>query len=97
MHIISRKKLREFWESEKRAETPLDNWYRVAKKASWKDLTEVCADYPYADLFGKCIVFNVGGNKYRLITKIEFLKQAIYVKFVLTHKEYDINAWKKDC
>ncbi len=97
MHIISRKRLREFWEKHSDSETPLDNWYRIAKSATWQNFAELQETLPSADLVGKCIVFNIGGNKYRLIVKIEFRKQQIYIKFVLTHKEYDKNIWKRDC
>ncbi|HLM00992.1 MAG TPA: type II toxin-antitoxin system HigB family toxin [Pyrinomonadaceae bacterium] len=97
MRVISKRRLREFWETEKQAELPLDTWYRTALKASWQNLSEVKADYPSVDLVGKCLVFNIGGNKFRLIVKIEFLLQVIYIKFVLTHKEYDKDVWKKDC
>ena len=97
MHIISRKKLREFWQTEKEAEIPLDTWYRMAKRSSWRNLQEVRDVYSHADSVGDCVVFNIGGNKYRLVVKFEFLKQTIYIKFVLTHKEYDKKVWKKDC
>ncbi len=97
MRVISRRKLREFWEVTNEAETPLDNWYRTAKKAEWQNIVEVREKYPHADIFGNCVIFNVGGNKHRIIAKIEFIKQTIYVKFVLTHKEYDKNTWKRDC
>jgi len=97
MHLVSRKRLREFWKIEKEAESPLDNWYRTAKRARWKNIAEVREIYPHADLVGECVVFNVGGNKYRLIVKFEFLKQTVYIKFVLTHKEYDKEDWKRDC
>jgi len=97
MHIVSRRRLREFWEKEKEAEMPLDAWYRTAKKADWKTIADVREVYPHADLVGACVIFNIGGNKYRLITKFEFLKKTVYIKFVLTHKEYDKAAWKKQC
>ena len=97
MHIISRKKLREFWDVEKEAESPLDNWFRTAKQAGWKNLSEIRAVYSHADLFGNCVIFNIGGNKYRLITYINFRVRRVYVLHVLTHKEYDKDAWKKSC
>lgn len=97
MHIVSRRRLREFWQIEREAETSLDNWYRTAKRARWKNIAEVREIYPHADLVGECVVFNVGGNKYRLIVKLEFLKQTVYIKFVLTHKEYDKEDWKRNC
>ncbi len=94
MRIISRKPLREFLEKEKQARIPLDNWYRIALKATWRNLAEVKTDYSSAELVGKYIIFNIGGNKYRLAVKIEFLKQSIYIKHVLTHKQYDKISFK---
>lgn len=97
MHVISRKALREFCEENKDATAPLDIWFGIANKAEWHNLAEVKKDFPHADLVSRCVVFNVGGNKFRLITKIEFKFQQIYIKSILTHEEYDLDAWKKDC
>ncbi len=97
MHIISKRILRDFWQDNKDAETSLLNWFNVAQKSNWQNLAEIREDFPHADLVGRCTVFNIGGNKYRLIVKIEFLKQKIYTKFVLTHKEYDKDKWKAEC
>jgi len=97
MHIVSRRRLKEFWEKEKEAEKPLDAWYRTAKKANWKSIADVREIYPHADLVGGCVIFNIGGNKYRLITKFGFLKKTVYIKFVLTHKQYDKAAWINEC
>ena len=60
MHVVSRKTLREFWQIEREAETPLDNWHRTAKRARWKNIAEVREIYLHADLVGECVVFNVG-------------------------------------
>lgn len=97
MHVISKKKLREFWELHPDAYKPLDNWYRVAAKAAWRSIAEVRVAFPHADAVYHCTVFNIGGNKYRLIVEIKYDKQVIYVKHVLTHKDYDQGAWKKGC
>lgn len=97
MHVISRKRLREFWKQHPDAQNPLESWYQSAKKATWQNLIEVQADFPHADLVGKCIIFNIGGNKYRLISKIYFDDQVCLVRFVLTHSEYDKDKWKVDC
>jgi mRNA interferase HigB len=97
MNVVSKRTLREFWVNNKQSEIPLDTWYRIAKKATWQNLVEVQNDFPHADLVGQCVVFNIGGNKFRLVTKIEFQKQVIFVKFILSHSEYDKNLWKKDC
>lgn len=97
MRIISKKKLREFWEKHPDAHAPLEEWYRVVRKAVWRNSAEVRAIYPHADPVGACTVFNIKGNDYRLITKIEFQWKAIYIKHVLTHSEYDRGRWKDDC
>ena len=97
MHIITRRKLREFWEHDSQSQTALDEWYRRLKKINVASLAELRQTFPQADLVGKCTVFNVGGNKYRLITKIDFQRQTVYIKFVLTHAEYDKNKWKAAC
>lgn len=97
MHVISKKRLREFWAKYPDAELPLDNWHRVAKKAMWQSIAEVKTVFPHADAAYECTVFNIGGNKYRLIVEIKYDRQVIYVKHVLTHKDYDNGTWKKDC
>lgn len=93
MHIISKRMLREFWQTHSESEIPLDNWYRLAVKAAWRNLVEVQSDFRSADLVGNVVIFNIGGNKYRLAVKIEFDKQLIFIKDVLTHSEYS-NKYK---
>ena len=97
MRVIAKPALQKFWDLNRDAETPLLNWYKQSKIADWKNLAEIQVDFPSADLVGECIVFNIGGNKYRLITKINFRRKIVYIRFVLTHKEYDQEKWKKDC
>jgi mRNA interferase HigB len=89
--------LTEFAASHPDAAIPLDNWYRRARRASWRNLDETRIDYPHADPVGTCTVFNIAGNKYRLIVKINYRRQAVYTRFVLTHAEYDKEKWKHDC
>ena len=97
MHIISKRTLREFWEKHSEAQTALDEWYRRLKNSDAVTLVELKQIFPSADLVGRCTVFNVGGNKYRLIAKIDFRRQIVHVRFVLTHSEYDRNKWKANC
>lgn len=97
MRIISKPILRKFWLQNPSANVPLLDWYKQSKKAEWKNLAEIRETFPHADLVGECVVFNIGGNKYRLITKINYRAKIIYVRFVLTHKEYDQEKWKNDC
>lgn len=96
MHIISRKRLLEASQVYPNLETPLDNWYRVAKSSSWGDINEVRQVYPSADAVGNFTVFNIKGNEYRLIVDIVYATQRIYIKYVLTHAEYDKDKWKND-
>jgi len=88
--IISRRPLREFWEKYPDAETPLKTWYQTANKAEWRKPNDVKADYPSASIIaGNRMVFNIRGGNYRLITKLNYEKQWIFIRFVGTHKEYD--------
>lgn len=96
MHIISRKNLLRFSQVHADAFTSLDDWYRNAKGASWRYLDEVRQVYPNADTVGNFTVFNIKGNTYRLIVSIDYEGQIIYVKYVLTHAEYDKENWKND-
>lgn len=97
MNVISLQKLKSFWEKHKDAELPLRAWYGTCRKSRWKNLDDVHKVYPHADLVCDCTIFNVGGNKYRLIVKIRYKSQRIYVIHVMTHKEYDKKKWKNDC
>ncbi len=96
MHVISRKRLREFWAVHADAEPSLKAWFRVAKSADWTSFADVRATYRTADQVGKFTVFNVGGNKYRLIAAIHFDRGKLYVRHVLTHAEYEVGKWKDD-
>jgi len=96
MRIFSRKTLREFWERSGCAdsEQPLKAWYDEASKANWKTPNEIKALYKNASILKDSrVVFNIHGNKYRLIVKINYHFSAIYIRFIGTHKQYDkINA-----
>jgi mRNA interferase HigB len=104
MHVISRKKLVEKSAIYHDAEEPLDVWYRITKRARWKNINEVRGAYPKADQVGTCVVFDIGGNKYRLITHIDYATEPkgkkkafggrVLTFDVLTHKEYDTDKWK---
>lgn len=97
MRIISKRRLREFWEKHPEAEGPLLHWYRVTKKADWKNLPDVRADFRHADPVGTCTVFNIKGNDYRLIAGVRYEMQRVFVLKVMTHKQYDAEDWKNEC
>lgn len=91
--------MREFWNKHKDAEGPLKAWWKIAIDADWSTLQDVRTTYPQADgVELDCAlivtVFNIGGNKYRLVVKIIYEYRRIYIKRVLTHPEYDRGNWK---
>ena len=96
MHVISERALREFWAVHPDAAGPLRAWLRAAEHADWGTFAEVRETYASADQVGRFTVFNIGGNKYRLITVIHFNRGKVYVRHVLTHSDYDRGKWKDD-
>jgi mRNA interferase HigB len=95
VHIISRRALRDFANEHKDAETPLDDWYRMVKRASWNSIIDVRKTYPHADAVADFTVFNIGGNKYRLATYIKYRSRRVYIRYVMTHEEYSREDWRK--
>ena len=95
MHVISRKKLLEAAEKHAERAAPLDAWYRIAKKAVWRNLMEVRRQLPAADAVEEFTVFNIKGNAYRLITEINYRTGRVFLRHVLTYAEYNKGAWKK--
>jgi mRNA interferase HigB len=77
------------------AVAPLDAWYRTALRAKWRNLMEVREVFPHADPVGERTVFNIAGNKYRLIARVNYETQRIFVLEILTHSQYDKGDWKK--
>lgn len=96
MRIVSHKKLKDFFETPGREDSrvALERWYHVTLEAQWKGLSDIRQDFPGTDYVGnQHYVFNIRGNKYRLIVVIKFVMGYAYVRFVGTHEEYDsINA-----
>jgi mRNA interferase HigB len=95
MHVISRKKLKEAALRHPDAEAAMDAWFRIAKHALWQGLTDVRKTFATADAVERWTVFNIKGNKYRLITEINYRFRRVYVRHVLTHAEYDREKWKR--
>jgi mRNA interferase HigB len=95
MHVISRKRLNDFVEGHNEAKTSLAHWYQLVKRRSYTNFVELRTDFPSADQVGKLTVFNIGGNKVRLIAAIHYNRRKIYVRAVLTHAEYDEKLWKE--
>ena len=101
MNVISRPAIRVAQQLYPDAVDWLDNWWQVAKLAQWRSLLEVRATYPAADQVGRCLVFNVRGNKYRFIVGVTYATEerggTLFVKAFLTHSEYTKGHWKGDC
>ena len=95
MHVITRRRLLEAAEEHSDLTGPLDAWYRVAKKAEWKNMMDVRQVFPTADAIEEFTVFNIKGNAYRLITEINYQTGRIFLRHVLTHAEYSKGGWRR--
>ena len=90
MRIIARRALREFWERHADAEQPLRAWYHDVRRADWKMPDDVKRVYASASIVGENrLVFNIGGNKYRLVVAVNYQYRICYVRFIGTHQAYD--------
>lgn len=90
MRIIAKRRLREFWELHPDAEEPLLAWYREVGKEDWDTPAKVKEKYRTASVIGdNRVVFNIKGNDYRLVVKINYPYRVVYIRFVGTHAEYD--------
>jgi mRNA interferase HigB len=101
MRVITRKPLAAFWAVHPEAEAPLLHWFRQTQKAVWHRFPDVRDTFRHADLVAvgsgeRVVVFNVGSNNCRVVAKISFEKQKVYVLRVLTHREYDRQRWKDE-
>jgi len=94
MHVITRRTLLGFATKHPDAARPLDDWYRLAKRLRWKSIVDARKTFPHADGVGRFTVFNIGGNKYRLVTEVKYGSGRIYIIAVLTHAEYGKREWK---
>ena len=95
VHVISYKAIREFKAARPEAGLALDNWYHVSACCKWKNFAEVRQVFGSADWVSPCVVFNVAGNRYRLIAEINFRTQTLFIRHILTHQEYAEGKWKK--
>lgn len=99
VNVIAPRTLRHFWEIHSRAETPFRDWQKATQKGDFANFNELQAVWPHADLVRAAgnipvIIFNVGGNKYRLVVNINWTHKGVYIKRILTHAEYDV--WNKE-
>ena len=89
MRVISRRALREFWEIHPQAKDPLSAWFRVMERSTFTDFNAVKGTFGAADYVAPYTIFDVGGNKYRIIAAIHYNRERIYIRYVFTHAEYD--------
>jgi mRNA interferase HigB len=92
MHVISRKPIDDFIRKHADSRPSLETWWDTAEHVHWRHLEEVKANWPSAENVKGFTVFNVSGNKYRLITRIDYQHQRVYIRDVFTHAEY--NRWR---
>ena len=101
MRVISRRRLREFWQARKNdatvAERDLSAWYKPARSAAWPNFGALRQTFGSADQVGNCVVFDVGNNRFRLIGRVNYARGIIYVLRVMDHAEYDRRLWVEAC
>lgn len=95
MHIITRKRLNDFVGEHPETRSALEHWYSNMKRRNFASLAEVRRIFPSADKVGKLTVFNIGGNRVRLIAAIHYNRRKVYIRAVLTHEEYDRGTWRE--
>lgn len=90
MRVIAKARLRSFWERRPDARGALESWWAEATRADWRCPADIKQKYRSASIIpGNRVVFNICGNKYRLIVKIEYEKSIVYIRFIGTHESYD--------
>jgi len=99
--VISKARLKQFWEipGHEDSEGPLRAWYThvSSRTVAWRSWGDVKAEFGTASLVGNCVVFNIGGNKYRLVTRVLYPSQKAFILRVMPHEEYDEDTWKEEC
>lgn len=95
MHIITRRRLNEYAERHPAATAGLAHWYRALKGSTPANFAELRRIFPHADQVGGLTVFNIGGNKARLIAALHYNRRTVYIRAVLTHAGYDAGKWKE--
>ncbi len=102
MRIITERKLRKFWQDETgaeagRREKVMREWINIVRRADWANFSRLKQTFNSADAYKDCVIFDIGGNKYRIIGKVGYQKHLVFIRFVLTHSEYDEKKWQPDC
>ena len=93
--MITKKAIIRFGEKHPDAWAPLMNWYRITRRANWGNLADVRVDFAHADVVGRRTVFNIHGNDYRLIARVNYRTRRVFVLYILTHTDYTKGVWKQ--
>lgn len=96
MHIIARKMLLDFSAKYPDAKKPLESWWNICRKNDFSSFGELKKTFGTADLVGKCVIFDIGGTKYRLVVRVNFTAQRMWIKYILPHVRYDKLKLKED-
>ena len=100
MRIISERAVKNYYQQNPESETALRYWIRAIRIADWHSFIDLKNTFNHADIYKKCIIFDVGGNKWRVIGKVEYQKHLVFIKRILTHDDYthkNGRLWKSDC
>lgn len=95
MRVIKKRTLEDYWRVHQDAEKPPQAWRQLTESAAWKSLAEARQTFPTADVVGRLTVFNIKGNSYRLVVRIEYEFHLVFIRW-WTHAEYDKKAWRQD-
>jgi len=93
VNVIALRTLRDFWRKHNQAEKNLRVWNKKMRAGQYNSVQEVQANFSDAEYVDGLMIFNIGGNKYRLVVAMDFARQRCYIKYVFTHPEYD--SWSK--
>lgn len=95
MHIITKRRIIEAKQKHRTSASALDGWYKVVEANRFASFADLKKTFNSVDKVGHLYVFDIGGNKWRLIASIYFNRQKLYIRHILTHKEYDAGKWRK--
>jgi len=95
VHIVTHKRIREFIAKYPDSQSSLENWYHIIRQTNYDTFSQLKQHFSSADYVDGLIIFNISGNKYRLIAAIHFNRKKVYIRGILTHPEYDKGQWKK--
>ena len=97
MELIDYELVEEFAKKHARSRSSLNMWRETTIAVRWKNFDDVKKTFRATDLYGDCVIFDIGGNKYRLIAKIEYEDEQVSINKVMTYAEYDKDKWKREC